>query len=459
MKTILIVGAGFSGAVTAALLLKQSHHQPVRVVLANGSGRVARGMAYGTQSPEHTLNVPAGNMSAFDDAPGHFLDFARSRDPRINATTFVSRSLYGDYLEWLLQQAEQQAPLSTTKLERLHKHVVRIAPANSSVSVTFECGERMQVEKVVLALGHFQSSNPSIDNMTFYESARYIRDPWDMGKLESIGIDDPVLLLGTGLTAVDIAMTLLNRNPRRSIITVSRRGLLPQHHRHDSNPPSTSSTVNSIWGNASTVRDQLRRFRMYSRRLAMTGRDWREGMALLRPLTADIWQGYAEEERKRFLRHVQPYWDSHRHRLAPAVFERFNEALRAGVIRTLAARIRSFDENDNGITATMQPRGSGQLINVKAAWVINCTGPCTNLRNTENPLVNQLLDDGLIRVDNLGLGLDVGHHCATIDAHGHTSDNVFYIGPWLKANYWEATAVPDLRKFAQRLANQILISL
>jgi uncharacterized NAD(P)/FAD-binding protein YdhS len=458
MKTILIVGAGFSGAVTAARLLQQQQHASLRVILVNGSGRVARGMAYGTQSPDHTLNVPAGNMSAYDDVPSHFLDFAHGRDSRIDSGSFVSRGMYGDYLEWLLVQAEQQARPGTT-LERLYKHVTSIAPAGSSTMVTLECGETMSVDKVILALGHFPSNNPHVADDAFYNSARYLRDPWDTSKLDAIAPDDPVLLLGTGLTAVDIAMSLLNRNAQRPVTAVSRRGLLPQHHRHGAHPPATGRTPAAIWGAASTVREQLRRFRQYSRMLAAQGGDWREGMALLRPVTADIWLAYTEKERKRFLRHVQPYWDTHRHRLAPAVFERFNAALKAGVVRTLAARVRSFDESGAGITVTVQPRGSAQTTHIKATWVINCTGPCANPHNTGNTLVNQLLKDGVIRTDKLGLGLDIGDYCAAIDTHGHASDTVFYIGPWLKANYWEATAVPDLRRFAQALVERILTTL
>lgn len=457
-KTILIVGAGFSGAVAAAQLLNQQQHPFLRILLVNGSGRVARGMAYGTQSPEHTLNVPAGNMSAFDDAPNHFLDYARRHDARIDAGSFVSRGIYGDYLEWLLKQAEQQAHPGTT-LQRIYQHVTHIVPTGRSAMVTLECGETMQVDKVVLALGHFPSNNPLIADDTFYGSSRYIRDPWDTRKLDLIDSDDPVLLLGTGLTAVDIAMTLLDRNPKRQITAMSRRGLLPQHHRLGSHPPTTSQTPSAIWGNASTIRDQLRGFRRYVKALAEQGRDWREAMALLRPVTASIWLAYTEKERKRFLRHVQPYWDTHRHRLAPPVYERFAAALREGVVQPLAARLRGFDESSSGITAIVQPRGATRTSHIKTSWVINCTGPCANPRNTKNQLVDQLLNDGVIRTDKLGLGLDIGDYCAAVDVQGHNSDVIFYIGPWLKANYWEATAVPDLRRFAKELAEHLLVSL
>lgn len=457
MRTVLVIGGGFSGAVVAARLLQQPHTLPLRVFLLNGSGRIARGMAYGTQSPDHTLNVPAGNMSAFDEDPDHFLRYAQKVDGGIGPASFVSRRIYGDYLEWLLEQAELAAP-PTTRLQRIYRHVVSIKPAPEGPQriVTLDSGETMIVDQVVLALGHSPSNNPHVSNMAFYDSERYIRDPWDQSKLDGISADAPVLLLGTGLTAVDIAMTLLRQNPVRRITAVSRRGLLPQHHRHTGGKPHEGLGAHAIWADALTVREQLRAFRQYSHALAAEGRDWREGLALLRPVTANVWLSYTDHERKRFLRHVQPYWDTHRHRLAPEVYEQFSAALKAGTIKTYAARLVAWDESRDGVDALLRPRGSEEILTLHSAWVINCTGPCADPRATNNPLVEQLLADGLIRTDRLGLGLDVDTNCAVIDGQGNASNNLFYIGPWLKANYWEATAVPDLRRYARQLADSLL---
>jgi uncharacterized NAD(P)/FAD-binding protein YdhS len=316
----------------------------------------------------------------------------------------------------------------------------------------------MEVDNVVLALGHFPSNHPRIAGMAFYDSPRYLRDPWDDRKMADIGADEPVLLLGTGLTAIDTVMSLLKRSPTRPIMAISRRGLLPQPHRHGSAPPPSHLNQHAIWGEASTVRDQVRAFRRFSRTLAAQGRGWREGMAILRPVTADVWQAYPERERKRFLRHIQPYWDTHRHRLAPAVHERFDAAQRSGHVQTLAARLMNFEENAEGVTATVRPRGTAALKKITVSKVINCTGPCADPRHTGNALVEQLLNEGLIKTDKLGLGLEIGADCAVIDAQGNTSQSLYYIGPWLKANYWEATAVPDLRRFAAGLARTLLLT-
>lgn len=456
MKNIIIIGAGFSGVAVTARLLRKHCNTPMRVLLVNGSGRIARGMAYGTQSLQHVLNVPAGNMSAFEEEPNHFLKFVHRSAPDTMPSAFVSRRLYGDYLEWLLSEAELAAP-EHIELKRIYRQVERIDPmaGNDGCMVTLDDGETISVDKVVLALGHFPATHPRIDNLSFYDSPRYLHDPWDHARLDAIPARAPVLLLGTGLTAVDVATTLMARNPARQIIAVSRRGLLPQAHRHIASAPSGSG-VRDIWNDASTVRAQLRGLRQYCRGLEEQGRDWREALSLLRHVTSDVWLAYSDRERRRFLRHVQPYWDTHRHRLAPEVAQRFSAALSAGVMTTLAGRVLDFEDDGDSVRVSLRPRGSDQLRPLRVQYVINCTGPCADARRTNSVLVQQLLGDDMMRTDKLGLGIDVTTDYSVVSATGEASRTLFYIGPWLKAKYWEATAVPDLRVMAAELASRIM---
>lgn len=456
MKNFVVIGAGFSGTVLAARLLQESGDMPIRVYLLNGSGRIARGMAYGTHSSQHLLNVPAGNMSAFDEYPDHFLNFARTIDPNISAGSFVSRHLYGDYLEWTLNEAERTAPASA-ELRRIYCQVTNIAetPSDEGAVVTLQNGETIFADRVVLALGHFPASNPTAVARQFYETDRFLNDPWDHTRLDAIPTRSPVLLIGTGLTAIDVAVTLLSRNPDREIIAMSRRGLLPQPHRHAARKPEGSG-VQSIWGDANTVRAQFRRLRKYCEMLSKHGGDWREALALLRPVTSEIWIAYSEKERRRFLRHVQPYWDTHRHRLAPTVAEKFTSALSSGKVRVIAGRLLEIDNIKDRLSVTLQQRGTMEIRTEYPQYVINCTGPCSDPRQTKSKLIHQLLNDNMIKIDSLGLGIDVAPDCSIINSLGKKSKKIFYIGPWLRANYWEATAVPDLRVIASRLSNTLL---
>jgi len=460
MKKILIVGAGFSGSVIAARLIRLVKNVQTHIYLINGGGRIARGMAYGTQSQNHVLNVPVGNMSAFEDDQEHFLRYAQEIDSMITPSSFVSRRIYGDYLEWTLSEAERNMS-GYCKLVRIYQNVngIQYVSDGGSAIATLSNGEKILADHVVLALGHFNSSRLPITMDQFAEDPRFISDPWDHARIDMIPSRASVLLLGTGLTAVDTAMTLLSRNPNRTITAISRRGLIPQSHRHSAGKPEGSGSE-TIWGAAETVRAQLKAFRQYCSTLKENGRDWREGFALLRPVTAKIWQSYSEKERRRFLRHVQPYWDTHRHRLAPSIAEQFFTALSDGSVKTLAGRILDFDitdqsSQDNQVKINIKPRGLQNPRSLFVHYIINCTGPCANPQLAKNDLVKQLLSVGMIRSNQLGLGIDVSSNYAVIDRDGKESQNLFYIGPWLKADYWEATAVPDLRVIANRIANLI----
>lgn len=203
-RTIVIVGAGFSGAVTAVQLLRLARG-PLRVILVNESGRMARGLAYGTHSNAHVLNVPAGNMSALPDDPDDFLRYCRWSDPQVRPESFVPRRLYGAYLEALLSATELKHDAGL-ELQRVVGRVVSIsAPADAAgtaarppprAALQLEDGRRLQADAVVLAFGHFAPIDPLTPQMLDAAQARYVRDPWQPGALAAIGPDDDVLLIG-----------------------------------------------------------------------------------------------------------------------------------------------------------------------------------------------------------------------------------------------------------------------
>lgn len=457
MQTILIIGAGFSGAVTAVQLLRRANGKSLRVILLNRSGRMARGLAYGTQSAEHALNVPAGNMSALVDDPEHFLRAARSIDPSIGRSSFVRRNLYGDYLECLLDTAEQTCQ-PNIMLERITGEVETITmhASGKGGAVRLADGQVFAVDQIVLAFGHFPAVEPPIEDGGFYASARYIGDPWNAAAIEAIPAHAPVLLLGSGLTAVDVATILLNQNPARAIHVLSRRGLLPKTHRIDHAPPSRFALPSEFDKESVSVRELLRAFRVHAAKVTAAGEDWREALNALRPRTHKLWQALSNSDRRRFLRHVQPYWDNHRHRAAPATHSRFESAIANGAIRVHAGRILAVDQVDDGLAVRYRARAADDSSTLRAQYVINCIGPSSDLHRVDNKLVRQLLGDGLIRADALRLGLDVADNGAVIGASGTASASLFYVGPLLKARDWEATAVPELRRFAAAMADTLL---
>ncbi|MED5620212.1 FAD/NAD(P)-binding protein [Ideonella sp. BN130291] len=456
-RHIVIIGAGFSGALTAVNLLRHSAGAPLRVSLVNLSGRMARGIAYGTASAEHVLNVPAGNMSALADDPDDFLRYCRWANPAVQPSSFVSRRLYGSYLEALLDAAEHGAHMGAS-LERVSGEAVRLdlAAGGSAATVHLADGRALPAHQVVLAFGHFAPRDPAVATPAFYDSARYVRDPWAPGVLDSVAPDEPVLLLGCGLTAVDVALKLAQLPRQAPIWCVSRRGLMPQPHREQRGhlaPHEASALVAHMGRSAASY---LRAVRASVRQHEAQGGDWRNVIAALRPHTPELWRRLDTAQRERFLRQLQPFWDVARHRCAPDAHERFQQLLQAGAIRRVAGRVRAYEERGSGVDVALQPRGEATPHTLHVARVINCTGPSADLRLARHRLVRHLLAERLLRPDPNGVGLDVNDHYEVVGHDGQASQVLHYVGPLLRARDWEATAVPELRVHAHRLAVRLL---
>jgi uncharacterized NAD(P)/FAD-binding protein YdhS len=460
MQRIAIVGAGFSGAATVIQLLRRHGHEPLSVTLINRHPELGRGVAYGTHSPSHLLNVPAARMSLFPDDEADFLRFAQARDASVNGGSFVPRRPYGEYLAVRLQEAVAAA--KTAHFTALTAEATDLRPtATGHIRIELAGGGALEVDQVVIASGNYPPADPRLADMSFYQHARYVRDPWGKGALDAVERQKPVLLIGSGLTMMDVALELERRGLASRLHAISRRGLLPLAHRpHGSGTLEPSVVVDILRKGQPSVRRWLRALRLSAAALAENDIDWRDMLAALRPVTAELWQSLDLPERKRFLRHLQPYWDSHRHRTAPQAYSALQKLLREGRLTVQAGRLLHLDTAaDDKVQVSWRPRHAARPQSLEVGTVINCTGPSARVEHSGDPLVSSLLKQGSMVPDALGLGVQVDEGGALLDHAGHASDRLFYTGPLLKARDWECTAVPELRVAAVKLADRLMASL
>jgi len=459
MRTVVIIGAGFCGAVTAAQLLRKAA-EPIEVILLNRSGLMARGLAYGTRTDEHVLNVPAGRMSAYPDDDESFLRYAQSLDPEVSANSFVSRRIFGDYLEWLTREAVRAAPAGSI-YRPMVGDVERIQPLAAGARVHLASKKVLEADRVVLALGNFAPGDPRVDDASenFYSSPRYVRDPWRADALWVVKPDEPVFLIGTGLTMLDTLLSLRARGHRAPIHALSRRGLMPQPHRElEIRPVYTTGLPKRLPGTPN-VRDYLRGLRHELELASTEDVDWRDIIGGLRGATPNLWQVLSTRERRRFMRHLRTFWETHRHRCAPALGRLLAAERAEGNLLIHAGRVLGYDETADGVDVIWRPRGKLQQQRLSAGYVINCTGPESDTRSCAEPLIAHLREAGLIKPDELGLGLIVDGEYRLVDRQGYPSSVMHYVGPFLRAQHWEATAVPELRRHVAQLADVVLHSL
>jgi uncharacterized NAD(P)/FAD-binding protein YdhS len=454
--TVAIVGGGFSGCMVAAHLLQQAR-TPLRIVLCERDDAPGRGVAYRDQPECHLLNVRAEAMSALPDRPDHFLDWLNSSYSPchpVGTTEYLPRRIYGAYLQTVLAAARQSARRGVS-LELRHDEVLGLHPGDGGLRLRLRSGSRLRADRAVLALGNPGPADPPLRDSGFFGSPRYLGHAWSTPGLYSIRRDENLLLIGSGLTTLDWLAALHQLGHRGRIHVISRRGLLPQLHRVAA-PQALSFDPLAL---PPRLRPLLRRMRQEIDAIEARGGDWRSVVDALRPHTQALWQRLPLAEQQRFLRHLRPYWEIHRHRAAPRIVDSVYELLRSGQLQVLAGRLAGFEERADAVVAAVRPRGGRAPLHLEVQRVVNCTGPESNYRRLSHPLIVGLRERGLIQPDALGLGLLTDSHGALLDQQGRPSSCLYTLGPTRKGQLWETTAVPEIRVQAQALARRLLHSL
>jgi len=436
-KRVLVIGGGASGTLVTYHLLR-SPRSNVRVTIIEQSSQLGFGLAYSTRDPGHLLNVRNANMSALADDPTHFRRWlARDRGvayETIDAEGFASRQSYGRYIAGLIDDTRaRHAGDGGFEVKRGNCIGLWEMP-EGGVKARLEDGRVVLADIAVIATGNDHDRAPALTN------------PWDLDQGSDADRHSPVLILGSGLTMVDYVWTLLAKGHDGHIHVLSRRGLLPSVHQpvtarqfHFRDLPSANSLSNFL--------NWIR---------AEAGGDWRAVIDGLRPHTQALWQSLSDETKTRFLRHARPWWDIHRHRMAPDVARAIYAAIKSGQLRVHAGKVATIDQDDEGYRVKFRPRGTARLEQLHAARVVDCTGLPDDPSRSHNSLTLHLLATGLARPEAIGLGLEFGSNCALVAANGRPSDRIFGVGPVTRPRFWEIIAIPDIRNQCTGLAERLL---
>lgn len=455
MRTIAIIGTGFSGTATAVHVLRRAR-APLRVVLIDDQPQMAAGLAYSPCQRDCLLNVPAGQMSLDAARPTDFLEFATLQGLRVDPQDFLSRALYGRYLGASLNDAIEAAAVECARLWGRVTRLAQLHDRSRSWRIDLDDGHLILADEVVLATG-----NPQPARLAALQAIRgtrwHVHDPWSSWPQEIPAMrPQRVLLLGTGLTMADVALRLAFRGPEPpEMLALSRHGFLPQSQTTFDRATLLTDAVATIRASGSSLRKLVHVVHTLSRHVTGAGGDWREVINAVRKIAPELWSGLSIADRRRFLRHVRPIWDVHRHRLPPAAAAELHRLQAAGMLNVRAGTLQGVNITSAGIEVTWQPRGTRQRERTVVGRVFNCTGPDYRASRSANTLIQSLLASGLISPDPLELGIRTTADNEVIDADGRVVKSLYYIGPWLRARDWEATAVPELREHARRLAHRL----
>jgi uncharacterized NAD(P)/FAD-binding protein YdhS len=442
---IAVVGSGFSAiAVTINLLRLLPPAQSIAVV--GDDPAFGRGTAYRSEFHLHRLNVPAARMSVFPDAPGDFVDWLRRHGKDVGPGGFASRGDYGLYLRDTL--AALLRDRNRARLDIIRTKATGCVERSPTGTVfRLDNSDELTARRIVLCLGVGNARLPlrpdSVD-----EGARQaiVDNPWRLGWLSKVKPDETICILGSGLTMIDQVLALREHGHRGKIYVLSRRGLVPHVH--------LSAGVSPVPPKLPEGSREISHILASLRRQARAVADWRCVMDGLRPVTQQLWQSLTVEQRSRFLRHALPWWNIHRHRISPAVFERFEALMRDGTVTVHAGFLRSISKNDIGVSLVYRPRGMMQERALQVNRIVNCTG-LERAGIDHSPLLKNMRENGFVRADDLGLGIEVNEFSQVLSGNGEPQPDMLAVGALTAGQFWEITAVPDIRVQAQKVAQAL----
>lgn len=444
-RKCLIIGGGAAGAAVVAQLSRHAPRDGLAIDWIVGDGAPGRGIAYATDDANHLLNVRAAAMSSIGGAaPGDFARYLQDRGFDDIAAAFVPRALYGDYVQHALAQSAHPPTLHKAQATALH------ALPDGRFRALLSDGSTLDADQVALAIGALPARALPGVSADALASGAYAIDAWHA--LAPAQAPAQVLVVGTALSAIDVLLTAARRWPQAQLTAVSRHGRLPCLHAPGAIAPYDG--IDALLARMTSRADVAHWLRCLREAAQEPGAEWRAIIDGLRAATPRLWQSLDGVQRRRFLRHLKPLWDIVRHRVPRETAAKIDALRDSGHLRVCAARVA---EVDVGTTRTLRvhlrdARGTQAL---DTDFAIQATGLDLDVRATSHALVRQLVDDGLVQPDALGLGLAATPEGRLLRGNGEAWPNLYATGILLSGALWETSAMREIGAQAAALAERL----
>ena len=453
-KVVAIIGGGVSGAGVALHLADALPAGIAEIIVFEPREELGRGLAYDTEDPAHRINVPAARMSLFPDRPEDFLEWiaatgAVSRDPaaaRPDGNLFPQRRLFGAYAASRLRPAIEAGRI-------LHQRatVTGVEKTDDGWLVSDSTGIETRADLLVIATTHPSPSPPRGLQAVLAGHPRYVADSTVPGALDNIEPDDRVLIVGNGLTAADIVASLTLSGHRGPITSVSRRGLRSRGHAATAQDPFGDFTARP----AKTASELLHSIRQAIAQAAGEGVSWHAVIDEVRGHGRLIWQGLPLAERQRIVRHLRPFWDVHRFRVAPQVEDVLERAIGEGRLTVAAGSVADAERDGEEIRVTLRLRDGRRPVKSFDAVVVT-TGPAHGGILQSQFWLSELGDAGILELDPTGLGIACNERSEAIGRSGDADPSLLIAGPLARGTFGELMGLPQVTEHSVFVAGELL---
>lgn len=452
-KSVAIIGGGLTGGAIAYHLAQREAAADITVFEPRED--LGRGLAYGTDDAAHRINVPAAKMSLLPSEEAHFVNLiaetnALVGDPQALAADgqiYVRRSLFGRYVSEHIQPHLEAGRISH---ERGRVASISTGAQNRWLIVTAD-GARHEADIVVLATTHPPPGVPAALERALGSDPRLISDATVKNALRRIETSARVVIVGTGLTMADVVASLDSQGHRGPIFAFSRRGLLSRGHARQ-----PYANFGEFVASATSARVLLRAVRATIDAAIRQGIPWQPVIDAVRAQATLFWPNLPVAERQRIVRHLRPYWDVHRFRIAPQIEAILSERILANTLTVKAASLVSVKADADGIQVDVRSRKDGQTETITADYVVVTTGPAHGSILTTQPHLTALAGEGFITADAFGLGISCNRRGQALDADGEAQPSILIAGPLARGTFGELMGLPQVTNYAQSIAGEVL---
>jgi len=467
MQHIAVIGGGLSGTLVTMQLIRQAK-RPLHISIFDQHAQFQTGIAYAKSGFRHLLNVAAGKMSAWPEQPLHFVQWLQRQpaylhvESELLAQTYQPRALYGQYLQQQWQQTLVEAERKNIQLQLSAQPVLTLKTLPSAVALTSPLGEH-QFSSVVIATGNELPRHPLPPQSGLAEITGYQQDPWQARDIQqlltgsaatSLNAESRILILGNGLTMVDTVLALRQAGIRAPMMSLSPHGYGMLPHRVSA---VTLADFAGTLGTNPSLRQALRLFNQQRKQLRQLGISAEGLVDSIRPYSQLWWRGFTIAEKQIFFRKLRHLWGVARHRLPLQVHDQIQQLRLQGALDVRAGRLLRCQQSDHGIDVWFVAKGQTEPEYRQVDRIINCTGPESSYPRLTHHLLANAIADGELAAGPLELGLAAcPRSLALKNGCGDIHPRLFGIGPVLRGELWETTALNEIRQQAQQLAGQIL---
>ena len=299
---------------------------------------------------------------------------------------------------------------------------------------------------------------------------------------------EPVMVLGTGPSGIDVARHLIEQEGHQApIYLVSRTGTLSAVQLASPAPKELvdeiRDTLEYLKRGQVTRLDLLRHFfepvfeaydpNFQLELLGATPPDaladlvakieqaarneprWRLAVDAFGSLSPEIWRALDEYAKVEFIENkplVRAYY-TNRHAMQPATARWLAGVMKTGQVRVGSVGQGVIQVGDHGVATpvTLLPGGA---VEVNAEHLVVATGPQYELSKSRNPLIRQLLDEGLAETYQIGQREIGGFRTQGLEVVG--MPGVFAMGALVRGEDYAVHSFPALARHAKIIADALL---